>query len=32
LEKDPDLVSAENLRLKNFFLQQKTNIAWSKIS
>jgi ATP-dependent DNA helicase RecG len=32
LEKDPDLVSAENLRLKNFLLQQKANITWSKIS
>jgi len=32
LEKDPDLVSAENLRLKNFLLQQKANIIWSKIS
>src|SRR5436190_8050780 len=26
LEKDPDLVSAENLQLKNFLQQQKTNI------
>jgi ATP-dependent DNA helicase RecG len=32
LEKDPDLVSAENLQLKNFLQQQKTNITWSKIS
>ena len=32
LEKDPDIVSAENLRLKNFLQQQKANVAWSKIS
>jgi ATP-dependent DNA helicase RecG len=32
LEKDPDLVSAENLQLKFFLQQQKTNITWSKIS
>jgi ATP-dependent DNA helicase RecG len=32
LEKDPDLVSAENLQLKNFLQQQKSNITWSKIS
>lgn len=29
---DPDLVSAENLRIKNFLQQQKSKIAWSKIS
>jgi ATP-dependent DNA helicase RecG len=32
LEKDPDLVSAENLQLKNFIQKQKNNITWSKIS
>jgi ATP-dependent DNA helicase RecG len=32
LENDPDLVSAENLRLKNFLQQHKGNILWSKIS
>ena len=32
VENDPDLVSAENLRLKNFLQQQKGRIAWSKIS
>lgn len=32
VEKDPDLLSAENLRLKNFLQQQKGKIAWSKIS
>ena len=32
IENDPDLVSAENLRLKNFLQQQKGKIAWSKIS
>lgn len=31
-EKDPDLVSAENLRLKNFLNQQKGPVTWSKIS
>ena len=32
VDNDPDLVSAENLRLKNFLQHQKSKIAWSKIS
>jgi ATP-dependent DNA helicase RecG len=32
IEQDPDLVSAENLQLKNFLNQQKGPIVWSKIS
>ncbi len=32
LEKDPDLVSTENLRLKAFLNQQKGSVIWSKIS
>ena len=32
LEKDPDLVSAGNLRLKNFLQQPGQKTAWSKIS
>ncbi len=32
LEQDPDLSSAENLPLKNYLLQQKGKMAWSKIS
>jgi ATP-dependent DNA helicase RecG len=32
LENDPDLVSSENLPLKNFLDQDKTNLLWSKIS
>ncbi len=32
LEKDPDLVSAENLQLKTFLNQQKGVVVWSKIS
>lgn len=32
IESDPDLSSAENLRLKNFLQQQKGKMAWSKIS
>ncbi len=32
LEKDPDLISAENLQTKNFLQEQKGNITWSKIS
>ncbi|MBP7557709.1 MAG: ATP-dependent DNA helicase RecG [Chitinophagaceae bacterium] len=32
LEKDPDLDSAENLRLKNFLQAQKRQTSWSKIS
>jgi ATP-dependent DNA helicase RecG len=32
LEKDPDLDSAENLRLKNFLQAQKRQTGWSKIS
>jgi ATP-dependent DNA helicase RecG len=29
---DPDLVSADNLRLKNFLQQKRSKITWSKIS
>jgi len=32
LEKDPELESAENLRLKEFIRRQKGPVAWSKIS
>jgi ATP-dependent DNA helicase RecG len=32
MEKDPDLLSAENLPLKNFLQVQKGKTAWSKIS
>ena len=32
LENDPDLSSAENLRLKNFLVSQKSKTAWSRIS
>ena len=32
LENDPDLVSADNLRLKSFLNQQKGAVMWSKIS
>ncbi len=32
LKNDPDLVSAENLQLKNFLNQQKGTVLWSKIS
>lgn len=32
LETDPDLISAENLLLKNFLNQQKGPVLWSKIS
>jgi ATP-dependent DNA helicase RecG len=32
LENDPDLVSAENLQLKNFLHYQKGSVVWSKIS
>ncbi len=32
LETDPDLVSAENLRLKTFLHQSKDSVTWSKIS
>jgi ATP-dependent DNA helicase RecG len=32
LEKDPDMVSAENLQLKSFLQHQKGAILWSKIS
>ncbi len=32
LEQDPDLVSAENLQLKNFLQLQKGTVVWSKIS
>lgn len=32
LDKDPDLVSAENLLLKNFLQEQKGQVHWSKIS
>lgn len=32
LENDPDLVSAENLQLKDFLLSQKSKTMWSRIS
>ena len=32
LEKDPDIVSAENLQLKSFLQHQKGAVLWSKIS
>ena len=32
LEKDPDLISAENLPLKNFLEEKKSSVVWSKIS
>lgn len=32
LEKDPDLVSADNLQLKDYLNSQKGNVVWSKIS
>lgn len=32
LEADPELASAENLRTRRFLQQQKSKIAWSKIS
>ena len=32
LEKDPDLVSAENLQLKKFLHYRKGPVQWSKIS
>jgi ATP-dependent DNA helicase RecG len=32
LDKDPDLVSAENLQLKTYLKEQKGNVVWSKIS
>ncbi|HZI54052.1 MAG TPA: ATP-dependent DNA helicase RecG, partial [Chitinophagaceae bacterium] len=32
IENDPDLLSAENLRIKNFLQHQIGKIAWSKIS
>ncbi len=32
LENDPDLVSAENLRLKNFLLSQHRKTTWGRIS
>jgi ATP-dependent DNA helicase RecG len=32
LENDPDLVSAENLQLKNFLQHQRGSVLWSKIS
>ncbi len=32
LEKDPELISAENLPLKEFLKQQRGGIVWSKIS
>jgi ATP-dependent DNA helicase RecG len=32
LEKDPDLVSAENVQLRNFLHQKKGAVMWSKIS
>ena len=32
LETDPELVSAENLRLKNFLVSQQSKTAWGRIS
>lgn len=32
LENDPDLVSAENLQIKEFLREQKSHVVWSKIS
>ncbi len=32
LENDPELSSAENLRLKSFLVSQKSKTAWSRIS
>ena len=32
IENDPDLISAENLRIKNFLNERKGKAAWSKIS
>jgi len=32
LDEDPDLVSADNLHLKNYLLQEKRGTVWSKIS
>jgi ATP-dependent DNA helicase RecG len=32
LEKDPDMLSADNLRVKNFLHSQKGKMGWSKIS
>jgi ATP-dependent DNA helicase RecG len=32
LDKDPDLDSADNLRIRNYLLQQKDKMIWSKIS
>jgi ATP-dependent DNA helicase RecG len=32
LEKDPDMLSAENLQLKGFLKHQKGTVLWSKIS
>jgi len=32
VEKDPDLISAENLRLKNFLHHRKGAVMWGKIS
>ena len=32
IENDPDLLSAENLPIRNFLQQQKGKVAWSKIS
>jgi ATP-dependent DNA helicase RecG len=32
IENDPDFISEENLRIKNFLKQQKGKVAWSKIS
>ena len=32
LENDPDLLSADNLRLKSFLYQHKGSVMWSKIS
>jgi ATP-dependent DNA helicase RecG len=32
LDKDPDLISAENLQLREFLQSQKGKTSWSKIS
>jgi len=32
IEEDTELVSADNLRLRNYLDQQKSNVVWSKIS
>ena len=32
MEVDPELVSAENLQLKNYLLSQQSKTSWSRIS